>query len=128
MANPRELLEATLPSGKKIVLRELDGNVELICAKECGENQSLMFYSQVMRSIVSIDGEPLDSSKYTPQSTRDLFSSVEWQLVLDAFGLLNRPRIEEVEAFRATFRRSVDGDGGQPALAAAAGDAPAPGA
>jgi hypothetical protein len=105
---PRATLEATLPSGKIIKLRELDGNAELISAKEAGENQSLGLYGQVMRSFVSINGDAFDLSRNTPQGTRDLFSAKEWQLVMNAFGKLNRPTFEEAEAFEATFRYSAE--------------------
>ncbi len=115
---PRETLEATLPGGRTIKLRELDGKAELISAKEAGDNQALVIFSQVMRSIVSIDGEPFDASSYTPESTRDLFTAKEWQLVLLAFSAVNRPMNEEVAEFEDSFRRSAE----QPGAAAGAGD------
>jgi hypothetical protein len=115
---PRETLEATLPGGKTIKLRELDGKAELLSAKEAGDNQALVIVSQVMRSLISIDGEPFDQSAHTPESTRDLFSAKEWQLVLLAFAELNRPQNEEVVAFEGSFRRSAE----QPSAAEGAGD------
>jgi hypothetical protein len=110
MTIPRETLEATLPSGRTIKLKELSGNDELIAAKETGENQTLSVYSQVMRSLVEVDGQDFDASRHTPQGTRDLFSAKEWQHVMDAFGALNRPTTEEAAAFRATFKRGAIGD------------------
>lgn len=110
MAIPKETLEATLPSGRKIKLKELTGQDELIASKEAGDNQGLALFSQVMRSIVMLDGKEFDASRYTPQGTRDQFSSKDWQHVLDAFGALNRPEMEEVAAFRATFKRGAMGD------------------
>ena len=107
---PRETLEATLPSGRTIKLKELTGQDELTAAKEAGENQGLSLFSQVMRSIVKIDSEAFDASRFTPQSTRDQFSSKDWQLVLEVFGALNRPPMEEMAAFRATFKRGAIGD------------------
>ena len=82
---PRETLEATLPSGRTIKLKELTGQDELIASKEAGDNQGLSVYSQVMRSIVMLDDKDFDPSRHTPQSTRDEFSAKDWQLVLDAF-------------------------------------------
>jgi hypothetical protein len=107
--SPRETLEATLPSGRTIKLKELTGHDELTASKEAGDNQGLSLFSQVMRSIIMLDGKEFDASRYTPQSTRDLFSAKDWQLVLEAFGALNRPPVEEVAAFRATFKRGAVG-------------------
>ena len=109
MTIPRETLEATLPSGRTIRLKELTGQDELIAAKEAGENQALGVFSQVMRSIIMLDGKEFDPSRYTPQGTRDEFSTKDWQLVMEAFGALNRPDMEELAAFRATFKRGAIG-------------------
>ena len=104
-------LEAELPTGKKIVLRELTGSDELACATEAGDATgaaaSVRYQrSQVMRSLVSIDGTPFDPSSTTPDGTRDLFDAREWGMVVDAFSELNLVKVDEVSKFRSTFRLS----------------------
>ena len=104
-------LEAELPSGRKIVLRELTGEDELACATEAGTIEGVAAtlryqWSQVMRSLVSIEGTPFDASLTTPDGTRNKFDAKEWALVVDAFSELNRTKLSEVEKFRATFRLS----------------------
>jgi len=40
----------------------------------------------------------------TPDSTRNSFEAREWDMVVIAFGELNRSKPDEVSKFRATFR------------------------
>jgi len=106
------LLEAELPSGRKIVLRELTGEDEIACATEAGDGtgaaSNLRYqWSQVMRSLVSIDGKAFDASLTTPDGTRNQFDAREWAFVQDAFSELNRAKQDEVATFRKTFRLST---------------------
>jgi hypothetical protein len=109
---PRETLEATLPSGKKIVLHELTGSDELAVAAEIGEatglrSEAFALWGSVLRSLRSIDGARFDASAHTPESVRNLFGARDWQCVVAAFAELHRPSREEGDAFRKSFRRSA---------------------
>lgn len=106
------ILEATLPSNRVIVLRELTGSDELACAAEAGAGEgpatNIRYqWSQVMRALVSIDGAPFDQSMHTPDTTRNAFDAKEWALVAEAYSELHRPKVVEAEKFRATFRLSA---------------------
>jgi len=109
---PRATLEAKLPGGRKIVLVELTGHDELAVASEAKSDSvaanTVAIWASVMRSLRSIDGHPFDASTHTPESTRALFTPLEWRYVHHAWNELHIPSNDDLESFRKTFRRSAE--------------------
>lgn len=109
---PKLILEATLPGGRKIKLRELTGGDEMIVASDIQLGESGLTatenlqntWAAIMRALVEVDGKAFDPSSHTPETTRDLFSAKEYKLVLDAYHSLHTPTNEEVAAFRKAFK------------------------
>lgn len=98
-------IQVKLPSGKHVTLSELTGKEELLAASEVtisdrASSNMLLTRHQILRALKKIDGQQFDPSSHSADSVRDLFSAVDWQLVQEAFFMLNRPSVEDVDAFR----------------------------
>jgi hypothetical protein len=111
---PRKL-RCKLPDGRVVVFREMSGTDELHALRDvgkvddAGEAVRVSQFAQVWRSIVSIDGKPVDRTGdaksgnplATPLGFRDQFSLAEWELLEAAYGKLNGVSLSQREAFLA---------------------------
>ena len=92
---PRATVEAELPSGTKVKLREPTGKDELDATADSGsdtlEGTSAVIreWSLLMRCTLEIDGKPLDQTSVTPEAFRDRFAAKDFvmmrRLWLDTF-------------------------------------------
>ncbi len=110
-------LEAELPSGLIIVMKELTGTEEILAAQEAGDiitprGRMVHGWAQALRSFVGTrqhDGAPLktfDAKDYTAESFREKWTSSDYRLVELLFLRLNRPTEDEAETFLKSARGS----------------------
>lgn len=111
---PRAKLEATLVSGKKIVLCELTGEDELRVLDDVGDLTGLKasrfaMFASVWRSVESVDGVPVDRTQADPTALafRKRFSSKEWRQIEEAYGELHGLSEAELRTFRNSIKLSV---------------------
>ena len=106
-------MKAKLPhSNRMIVMAELTGKQEMASAVDAGDNDTakgrmLYVWAQAMRSLVSIDGTPFDSSEHTPESFRAVFAAKDFGFVVELFMLVNRPTDADVATFREGAKATV---------------------
>jgi hypothetical protein len=106
-------MQAALPSGIVVVMSELTGKQELAAAIDAGESgdtprgRMLHVWAQALRSLVSINGAPFDSSEHTPESFRNIFSARDFLFVVELFMLTNRPTEADVATFREGAKATV---------------------
>jgi len=102
-----------LPSGRKVVMRELTGEDEMAASAEAGEDETpagryRQHATMMMRAVVSIDGQAFDRSTVADGvGFRNLWSPREWQLLMRAFGRLHNPTKEDVDSFLGASSVSV---------------------
>lgn len=78
VTRPLGTVEATLPSGSVVKLREPTGDDELKAQNDAGSGPNaatMLAWSQIMRATVAINGKELDQSTVTPRSFREMFSA-----------------------------------------------------
>lgn len=104
---PRAQVSAQLCTGRTITLQEPTGEDELKAQLEAGNRDDspvLIDRALIMRSIVDVDGEPLDLSSVSAATIRDYFSGKEWVQVRTLFQEFFITSEEEEKAFSESKR------------------------
>jgi len=107
LASP--IYEAKLPTGQSVKMRELTGMDELHAMAEIGEAdnsqaRTRLQWSLMARSMVEIDGAPVDPSLMTPEAFRNRFARKDWFCLLELFDTVQSPEEAEAESFRSSIR------------------------
>ena len=101
-------IEAKLPTGRTIRIREPRGSDELAATAEAGDDPKraaiLLDRGLIMRCIVSLDGAPWEKDRVTVHSVRDLFTAKEWVALRELFYDIYMPSEEERADTRASKR------------------------
>ena len=98
----------TLPSGRKIVLRESTGLDELAAFRRCGtkpEEQEHQQYELVASNLISCEGIPLELTGYERLIA---LTSKDRQALSVLWNKVNMPTAAEVIALRASVRPSTE--------------------
>jgi hypothetical protein len=108
---PRLKAEATLPSGKKIVMRELDGSDELLAAAESGDGEGRaarlrLNWGLLKRAVTHLDGSATDQA-ITPEAFRKLFTAKDMTAVQELYDRLHGVGEKELGDFRSSIRISA---------------------
>lgn len=104
----------TLPSGRKIVLRESTGSDELTAFRRCGtkpEEQEHQQYELVSSNLISCEGVPLELTGYERLMR---LTSKDRQALSVLWNKVNMPTAAEVKALRASVvKGKVESGNGQ---------------
>jgi hypothetical protein len=104
----------TLPSGRKVVLRESTGSDELAAFRRCGtktEEQEHQQYELVSSNLISCEGIPLELTGYERLMR---LTSKDRQALSVLWNKINMPTAAEVKALRASVvKGKVESGNGQ---------------